>query len=219
LADSGDIEDGCVFRVAKSYPVYDSDYRSHLSVLRDFVDRFENFQTIGRNGLHRYNNQDHAMLTGMQAVSNLLEGKTYDLWNVNAEQEYHEHIEERIAPVDESDRAVEEAFAVTFSKVDRVALGVSAGVTCGALLMLATLFLVLKGGEVVGPHLSLLSQYFPGYSVTLMGSFVGAVYAFLTGFIAGWFYAFFRNTTMLVYFALARRSAERQLIQKLLHYL
>jgi protoporphyrinogen oxidase len=92
LADSKDVVEGCVYRVAKSYPVYDSDYRSHLSVLREFMESLANVQTIGRNGLHRYNNQDHAMLTGMKAVRNLVDGESHDLWSVNADQEYHEEL-------------------------------------------------------------------------------------------------------------------------------
>jgi len=92
LACYAEIEDGCVFRVPKSYPIYDAAYRDSLAIVRDFVDGLENFQTIGRNGLHRYNNQDHAMLTGMLAVCNLVMGKKYDLWSVNTDQEYHEEI-------------------------------------------------------------------------------------------------------------------------------
>ena len=92
LAKYETIEDGCVFRVENSYPVYDSDYRSHLIHLREFVESFDNLQTIGRNGLHRYNNQDHAMLTGMLAVRNMLHGEDHDLWAVNTEQVYHEEI-------------------------------------------------------------------------------------------------------------------------------
>lgn len=92
LAHPIDVEDGCVFRVPKSYPVYDADYREHLATLRGFVESLENVQMIGRNGLHRYNNQDHAMLTGMFAVRNLLNGEAHDLWNVNVDQEYHEEI-------------------------------------------------------------------------------------------------------------------------------
>jgi protoporphyrinogen oxidase len=92
LAQAADVEDGCVFRMAKSYPVYDADYASYLGLLRDFVDSLENFQTVGRNGLHRYNNQDHAMLTGMLAVRNLVLGEQNDLWSVNTDQEYHEEV-------------------------------------------------------------------------------------------------------------------------------
>lgn len=93
LAQFDDITDGCVFRVEKSYPVYDSDYRDHLQVLRDYVESLENVQTIGRNGLHRYNNQDHAMLTGMLAARTLLYGETHDLWAVNTEKEYLEEVQ------------------------------------------------------------------------------------------------------------------------------
>jgi protoporphyrinogen oxidase len=99
LARYVDIEGGCVFRVEKSYPVYDSSYQEHLAVLRGYVARIENLQTIGRNGLHRYNNQDHAMLTGLLAVRNLLDGEDHDLWSVNADQEYHEEVR-----VDEADQ-------------------------------------------------------------------------------------------------------------------
>jgi protoporphyrinogen oxidase len=90
LARTEDVVDGCVFRVEKSYPVYDSDYRQHLTVLRDYVEKFSNLQMAGRNGLHRYNNQDHAMLTGMLAVRNLLCGEHHDVWAVNSDQEYLE---------------------------------------------------------------------------------------------------------------------------------
>ena len=95
LASAADVLDGCVFRMRHSYPVYDADYRTYLAAIREFVDGLENFQTIGRNGLHRYNNQDHAMLTGILAARNLLWGEANDLWNVNAEQEYHEEVQEK----------------------------------------------------------------------------------------------------------------------------
>ncbi|HMB95042.1 MAG TPA: NAD(P)/FAD-dependent oxidoreductase, partial [Tepidisphaeraceae bacterium] len=70
LARREDIEDGCVFRVPKSYPMYDGEYGTHLQVVREYVAGFTNLHTIGRNGLHRYNNQDHSMLTGIYAARN-----------------------------------------------------------------------------------------------------------------------------------------------------
>jgi protoporphyrinogen oxidase len=85
----GDVEDGCVIRQKKAYPVYDGEYRQHLQVLQAYVETFENLQTVGRNGMHRYNNQDHSMLTAILAVKNLL-GEKHDLWNVNVERSYHE---------------------------------------------------------------------------------------------------------------------------------
>ena len=94
LAAEADVEDGCVVRVPKAYPVYDSTYAEHLATVRGFVDGLTNLQTIGRNGLHRYDNQDHAMVTGMLAVRNLLNGEQHDLWSINTDQEYHETIQE-----------------------------------------------------------------------------------------------------------------------------
>ncbi|MGH7820939.1 MAG: NAD(P)/FAD-dependent oxidoreductase, partial [Candidatus Binatia bacterium] len=113
LAREEDVEDGCVFRVAKAYPVYDSDYADYLAVVRSFVDGLENCQTVGRNGLHRYNNQDHAMLTGMLAVENLTNGHRNDLWSVNTDAEYHEEMEIP-AEVEQVVEVAEEALARAF---------------------------------------------------------------------------------------------------------
>ncbi|MBD2166563.1 NAD(P)/FAD-dependent oxidoreductase [Calothrix membranacea FACHB-236] len=89
LADESIVEDGVVLRQAKAYPVYDHDYRQHLQVIQNYLAKFDNMQTIGRNGMHRYNNQDHSMLTGMLAVRNLL-GENHNLWEVNTERSYYE---------------------------------------------------------------------------------------------------------------------------------
>lgn len=89
LATTADVEDGVVIRQPKAYPVYDGEYRGHLQVLEGFLKGIENLQTIGRNGMHRYNNQDHSMLTGMLAVRNIL-GEKHDLWDVNTERSYYE---------------------------------------------------------------------------------------------------------------------------------
>jgi protoporphyrinogen oxidase len=94
LARAADVEDGCVFRVPKAYPVYDTDYREYLTTVRRFITRLENLQTVGRNGLHRYNNQDHAMATGMLAARNLILGEHHDVWSVNTDEAYHEEIDE-----------------------------------------------------------------------------------------------------------------------------
>ncbi|MCS6812437.1 MAG: NAD(P)/FAD-dependent oxidoreductase [Cyanobacteria bacterium] len=87
---ASDVEDGCVIRQLKAYPVYDGEYRQHLQVLQDYIQTFENLQTVGRNGMHRYNNQDHSMLTALLAARNVL-GEQHDLWNVNVERSYHEN--------------------------------------------------------------------------------------------------------------------------------
>lgn len=152
------------------------------------------------------------MLTGMLAVRNLVLGEHNDLWSVNTEPEYHEE-----ALVEEG--ALEEALARVFTKLDRVAFGVSLGAVSGALLFVATLWLVLKGGEVVGPNLRLLNQYFPGYSVSSLGSVIGLVYGFLSGFIGGWLFAFLRNATMFLYMVRAERKAQRGLLRRIFDYL
>ena len=214
------IEDGCVFRVPKSYPVYDTDYREYLAVVRAFVDGLENFQTVGRNGLHRYNNQDHAMLTGMLAVRNALLAEKHDLWSVNTDQEYHEEVRiggEITAP--DVAEVVQEVLTRAFLKLDRLAFGLSLGSAAGILLFLATLWLALKGGNVIGPNLQLLSQYFPGYRVSVGGSLVGLGYGFTAGFVIGWGFAFLRNTATFLYMAAIHRRAELQLLRKLLEYI
>jgi protoporphyrinogen oxidase len=98
LVSAEEVEDGRVVRVPKSYPMYDSGYREALATVRDFVDSLNNFHTIGRNGLHRYDNQDHAMLTGMLAVRNVVLGERHDLWMVNVDQEYHEETRGDVGP-------------------------------------------------------------------------------------------------------------------------
>jgi protoporphyrinogen oxidase len=89
LAKASEVQDGTILRQPKAYPVYDRDYRQHLQVIQDYLLQFDNLQTIGRNGMHRYNNQDHSMLTGVLAAKNVL-GESHDLWNVNTERSYHE---------------------------------------------------------------------------------------------------------------------------------
>ena len=81
--------DGAIIRQPKAYPVYDDKYRACVEVISGWLKTLENFQTVGRNGLHRYNNQDHSMLTAMLAADNLA-GGDHDVWTVNVERSYHE---------------------------------------------------------------------------------------------------------------------------------
>ncbi len=220
LAPYSDIEDGCVVRVSHAYPIYDSAYREQLDVIRRFVDGLENFKTIGRNGLHRYNNQDHAMLTGMLAVRNLILGEKNDLWSVNTEQEYHEEVlVEAGVEEEEALKLLQGALARVFAKLDRVAFGLSLGAVAGVVVCLMTLALVFKGGEVVGPNLQLLGQYFPGYRVSFSGSVMGLGYGFLSGFFGGWTFALLRNATIFLYMVGVHRRAERGALRRLFDYL
>ncbi len=91
LVDPNDVEDGAVVRMPKAYPVYDSKYADALKIIRNFLDTLNNLHLVGRNGMHKYNNQDHSMLTAMLTVKNIM-GANYNVWDVNVEQEYHEEI-------------------------------------------------------------------------------------------------------------------------------
>jgi protoporphyrinogen oxidase len=90
LADRSKVERGFVTRVPLAYPMYDADYAERVKTIRGWLETFTNLQQVGRNGLHRYNNSDHSMLTAIRAVENILDGTSHDLWEVNAESVYHE---------------------------------------------------------------------------------------------------------------------------------
>lgn len=92
LARAAEVERGYVVRQVKTYPVYTGEYEAYLERIRGFLDSIANLQTVGRNGLHMYNNQDHSMLTAMLAVKNLLGQGRHDVWSVNVERAYHEEV-------------------------------------------------------------------------------------------------------------------------------
>ena len=90
LVSASEVIDGCVVRMPKAYPVYDDEYRAHLSVIRDWLSQFDNLELAGRNGMHKYNNQDHSMMTALLAARNILGEGPYNTWKVNTDAEYHE---------------------------------------------------------------------------------------------------------------------------------
>ncbi len=83
--------DGTVVRQRKAYPTYDGAYKEHLEAVRTYIDPIANLHCVGRNGMHKYNNQDHSMLTAMMTVWNM-QGASHDVWSVNTDYEYHEEI-------------------------------------------------------------------------------------------------------------------------------
>jgi protoporphyrinogen oxidase len=91
LVARGAAQQGYVVRMPKAYPVYDTEYAANVEVIRKFLEAdWPNVYPVGRNGMHRYNNQDHSMLTAMLTVENIAEGARHDIWAVNVEEEYHE---------------------------------------------------------------------------------------------------------------------------------
>jgi protoporphyrinogen oxidase len=86
-----DVEDSHVVRVPKTYPAYFGSY-NRFDTIRHYLDGIQNLFLVGRNGMHKYNNQDHSMLTAMTAVENIVNGVTTkdNIWAINTEMEYHE---------------------------------------------------------------------------------------------------------------------------------
>ncbi len=94
LVEPGQVEAGYVIRMPRAYPVYDEGYRRNVDVLRRWLETVApNIHAVGRNGMHRYNNQDHSMYTAMLTVANICDGARHDVWTVNVEGEYHEEID------------------------------------------------------------------------------------------------------------------------------
>ncbi len=90
LVSSAAVEAGYVVRMPKAYPMYDDEYKANVEILRRWLEEHApNVHPVGRNGMHKYNNQDHSMLTAMLTVENIL-GASHDIWTVNVEKEYHE---------------------------------------------------------------------------------------------------------------------------------
>jgi protoporphyrinogen oxidase len=98
LANAADVVAGYVERVHKAYPIYDELYAERVMKIREWLEGISNLTQVGRNGLHRYNNSDHSMLTSMRAVDNILLGTDHDIWSVNVESVYHEEVHDSENP-------------------------------------------------------------------------------------------------------------------------
>ena len=93
LVDPGAVQTGYVVRMPKAYPMYDSTYKAHVATMRDWLREVApNVHPVGRNGMHKYNNQDHSMLTAMLSVENILNNAGHDTWSVNVDADYHEEV-------------------------------------------------------------------------------------------------------------------------------
>ena len=215
LFEATEVRAGLVVRMPKAYPVYDAGYVGHLRVLREWLDRFENLYTVGRNGQHRYNNQDHSMLSGLYAARNLA-GATLDVWSVNEEQSFHEEVRgeaaaqravrDRLTPSPASGE-VQDLLRDAFAAYDAIAMGGAVGITASLGLAAATVALLLGATDGFVPMLSLLGNYLFGYRVSWPGLAVGMVEAGVFGFGFGWAGA--RLSNLLI--AAAERDLERRL--------
>jgi hypothetical protein len=93
LIDRSAVVTGVKVQVPNAYPMYDGSYRDAVATIRSYLEGFGNLATFGRNGLHRYNNQDHSMWTAILATLNVLEGPAHDVWSVNTRGEYLEQLD------------------------------------------------------------------------------------------------------------------------------
>ncbi len=203
LVTENTVMDGFVIRQPKAYPIYDCGYEKNLKIIRNFIDPIDNLQTIGRNGMHRYNNMDHSMQTGLMAAQNLL-GATHDTWEISDDQAYLEE-EEKIR-IDKLIR--DKIFTTTFARIDPFAMAIASGCVSGLLFFVATVWLLVKGGEVVGPNLRLFGQYFYGYTVSFKGAFIAFGYSFVWGFMFGWLFSYLRNLLVVFYLYRVKKKAE-----------
>jgi len=195
--------DSYVVRQSYAYPVYDSTYEKNLLNIRKYLDSFRNLQTIGRSGMHRYNNMDHSMQTGILAAKNCC-GERHDLWTVNEEKSYLE--EDRT--VREIPIAPEKVLIRAFARMDKFAFATALGAICGLLVFSATMWIISRGGDVLNSHLRLLAQYFIGYTVTVKGAFIAFGYSFFWGFLFGWLFAYLRNLFLAIYMYRIKRKVE-----------
>jgi len=203
FGQASEVIDSYVVRQSHAYPVYDSTYKKNLLKIRNYLNNFNNLQTVGRSGMHRYNNMDHSMQTGILAARNC-SGESHDLWAVNEEKSY---LEEERTPKD-IPVVPERVLIRAFARMDKFAFAVALGTICGLLVFSATLWIISRGGDVLNSHLRLLAQYFIGYTVTVKGAFVAFGYSFFWGFLFGWLFAYLRNLFLAIYLYRIKRKVE-----------
>jgi hypothetical protein len=197
-----------------AYPVYDRDYSANLAVIRAYLEGFANLQSVGRNGMHRYNNMDHSMQSGILAAENI-RGARYNLWQINEEESY---LEEEQLPIPKSP-LVEKLLRQSFARVDEFAFAAASGALAGLLIFLATIWLIVKGGDSVGRHLQLIGQYFVGYTISVRGAFIAFAYAFVSAFLFGWTGAYLRNLFLTLYLYVLRKKNEMMSLRDLIDHL
>ena len=196
-------------------PSMTAEYTQHLQTMREWLDRFDNVFTVGRNGQHRYNNQDHSMLTGLYAARNVGGDRRVNVWAVNEDDNFHEEVRrdgDRLTPTaahggHDGPDGLAALLANAFQRYDEVAFGGAISITAMALLGLSTALLLLEQTEGFVPMLSLLGNYLFGYEVSWPGLLVGVVEVGVCGFGVGWTLAKLINLVT----AIALRNLERRL--------
>jgi protoporphyrinogen oxidase len=230
LGRARDVEKGVVARMPKAYPIYDAGYTEALMTLRGFLGHIKNVYPVGRNGMHKYNNQDHSMLTAMLAVENI-NGAHHDIWSVNAEQDYAEEVKSQEDKWSSEIRNLaatqphvpvpatgsDPAFAIirqAFARIDERGLAAALGAVSGLYIFLPTVWVLITGGEEAAGVLQLLGQYFIGYTVSWLGAFIGLFYGMAFGFVLGWLIAFLRNSSLNIYLYIVKLTEEAKSLEE-----
>jgi len=202
LAPAEAIEDGTVLRMRKAYPVYDDNYKKALDTIQNWLGTLDNLELVGRNGQHRYNNQDHSMMTGVYAARNIT-GQSYDVWGVNVEDSYHE--EKEGSSGKGGGRAVPEAIRGddlqgliqrAFAHYDPVGLAVASAVILGLGVFLTALIPLLQDNEKLTANVSLLGAYLFGFEISWAGALIGLLEGVLIGGLFGYCLARLINMTI-----------------------
>jgi len=204
LADTNDIMDKYVLHQPKAYPVYDQNYSNCLETIQEFIAGFKNLQTIGRNGMHRYNNMDHSMMTGMMAAQNIAGGH-HDLWSVNDDEDY---LEDEKKSTKLKQLIPERVLIGIFGRMDKLGFATAVGAVSALNLFILTIWLSIKGVPPGTPGLEFLGEYFLGYTMTIKGAFIGFAYTFFYGFLLGWMFAYLRNFIITIYLFYVKKKSE-----------
>ena len=157
------------------------------------------------------------MITADLAVRNLLFGEKNDLWNVNVDADYHEEIRHDEKKITEE--GLRKRITHSLPRLDPVALGFSVGITSGVLLFVATLFLVVSDRSTTDLTLELLSNFIPGYTVTIWGAVVGLLGLFTLGFFFGSILAYLRNVAVYVSARAIHRDIELYKLRRLFDFI
>lgn len=186
LVDADAVERGYVVRMPKAYPVYDQESGPAVATIREWLSGLENLYPVGRNGQHRYNNQDHSMVTALAAARSILD-EPRPIWDLQVEAGYHEEkrVGDRAVPRSADRTRMAELLRSAFARYDAVALGGATGLVIGGTLFAVTALALLFGVHD-SPPLSLLGQYFHGYRVTVSGALIGLLEGLAGGFALGW---------------------------------
>ena len=186
LFEPHEVRAGTVVRMPRAYPVYDGDYEAHLEVLRRWLDGFDNLYTVGRNGQHRYNNQDHSMLAGLYAAQKRRRRRARPVVDQRgrelsrrgaAAKRRRTGVRDRLTP-SRVDGEVEALLRDRLrAATTRSRSGGAVGITASLALAVATAVLLLGADDSFVPMLSLLGNYLFGYEVSWPGLAVGMVEA------------------------------------------